>query len=290
MPLSREAQIKALKALKYNDEQITEMLDATDEVDITLPPLRVYDDAGYTELEANIRKGYVKDKDAQEIWCRNMNTEYELGLTGAAAKDPKKIVEAMKAKAVKEAGVTPAEWETKFADLQKTVDSKNTEIQTAQQQLEALKAEKKYRKLFFDGMTDALDEDEWIARLQRTFEIKMDGDVEGLFDRSTGKFVADEKANTLPYQQAWEQERGKDKYKSWHKVKAAPATDPKDPKVTHDPRVRNPALPKVSKYKSTEDIIKEVDKQFPIEKKGKTEGWARKRQELFNRLRAETIA
>jgi len=288
MALKKEAIIKTLKALKVADDLITQLVDSPDEVDIDLPAdIRIYDGAGYSELETNIRKGYIKEKDSVEIWCRKMNEENELGLTGAAAKDPKKISEAMKAKAIKEAGITPAEWETKFTDLQKTIDTKNQEVTTYQQQMEALRAEKEYRKLFFADMNKSLDEDEWLNRLQKTFEIKADGDVKGLWDKQKGKFVTDEKANTLPFTEAWETLRKEDRFKSWYEPKVDQVTP--DPKKTHAPQNQNPAGPRPKKYATSEDIMKEVDKQYPSDKKGKVQGWAKKRQELFNKLRAETV-
>ena len=288
--LSKEAQKKLLKAIKVSDDIIATLVDVDTDTDVDLPAnLRIYDDAGYTELETNLRKGYIKDKDSEEIWCRKMNDEYELGLTGAAAKDKKKVLDAMKAKHLKEANITPAEWEGKFKTLQETVTTKDGEILTAKQQLEALQAEKKYRKLFFSDMSDALDDDEWINRLQKTFTIKADGEIEGLWDNAKGKFVTDEKANTLPFREAWEAIRVEDRFKTWHKAKvetpAAPTTRP-----THDPKnPRNPAAPRVAKYKTDDDIRKEVDKKVPPDQKGKMGGWAQGRRDLFQKLKAETV-
>jgi hypothetical protein len=287
--LSKEAQKKLLKAIKVSDETIATLVDVDTDTDVDVPAnLRIYDDAAYSELETNLRKGYIKDKDSEEIWCRKMNEEYELGLTGAAAKDKKKVLEAMKSKHLKEANITPAEWEPKFKTLQDSVTAKDGEILTVKQQLEALQAEKKYRKLFFPDMSDALDEDEWIARLQKTFTIKPEGDVEGLWDNAKGKFVMDDKANVLPYKEAWDVLRTDDRFKSWHKAKAAePAAQTQRP--THDPKSRNPAIPKVPKFKDDEAIRKEVDKKFPPDQKGKMPNWASGRRDLFQRLKAETV-
>lgn len=285
MALNKDAQKKLLKALKYSDADIAKLVDDANDVDVDVPEMHVYDPTGLTELQNNIKKGY--EKDYPEIWCRAMNTEHELGLTGAAAKDPKKIIEAMKAKAVKEAGITPGEWENKFKEVQTTVDAKNSEILTVKQQLEALQAEKKYRQLFFADMSDALDDEEWISRLQKTFEIVTDGDVLALKVKATGKIVTDEKMNPLPFKEAFDAEIKKDGYKAWFKAKA-PEAAKTDPKKTHDPNaIRNPAIPKVKKYATQEDIMKEVDKAYPKEKQQQTPGFLKLRKDMFNKLRAE---
>ncbi len=284
MALSKEAQIKALKALKYTDEQIKTMMDDKKELDLDVPAtLKIYDETGYTELEKNIRAGAVKDY--PEIWCRKMNKDHELGLTGDDAKDEVKVLAALKAKAAKEAGQTPTEWENKFKELQGNFDKKDGEILTYKQQVEAFQSEKKYRKLFWAEMSDALDDEEWISRLQKTFEIKKEGEIEGLWDKSTGKFIVDEKLNVIPYSQAWETLRAPDRFKGWHKAKSAEPPKP-EPKKTHDPANRNP-LHKVKRYSSEIDILKEVDRQYPPEKKAEIKGFLKVRMELANKLRAE---
>lgn len=284
MALTKEAQIKALKALKYTDDQIKAIMDDDAEQDLTVPAtLKIYDEPGYTELEKNIRAGAVKDY--PEIWCRKMNKDHELGLTGDDAKDEIKVLAALKTKAAKEAGQTPSEWEGKFKELQGNFDKKDGEISTFKQQLEALQAEKKYRKLFWPEMSDALDDEEWISRLQKTFEIRKDGEIDGLWDKTTGKFIADDKLNTIPFGEAWTTLRATDRFKSWHKAKAAEVPKP-DLKKTHDPANRNPAT-KVKKYQTEQDILKEVDRQFPPEKKNEIKGFLKVRMELGNKLRAE---
>ena len=63
--LSKEAQKKLLKAIKVSDDIIATLVDVDTDTDVDLPAnLRIYDDAGYTELETNLRKGYIKDKDS----------------------------------------------------------------------------------------------------------------------------------------------------------------------------------------------------------------------------------
>jgi len=284
MALTKEAQKKALKALKYSDEDIVKIVDDENEQDLTLPmTLKIYDETGYSELEKNIRAGAVKDY--PEIWCRKMNKDHELGLTGDDAKDEIKVLAALKAKAAKEAGQTPSEWETKFKELQGNFGKKDEEIGTYKQQLESLQAEKKYRKLFWPEMSDALDDEEWVSRLQKTFEIKKDGEIEGLWDKTTGKFIADDKLNTIPFGEAWATLRATDRFKGWHKAKAAEPAKP-DPKKTHDPANRNPAI-KVKKYQSEQDITKEVDRVYPHEKKSEIKNFLKVRMELANKLRAE---
>jgi len=285
MALNRAAQEKALKALKYSDADIKKFLDDAAEVDLTIPELHVYSPADLAELEANTRKGYIKEDAASEIWCRKMNKDHDLKLTGDDARNPDRVSAALKAKWA----VVQDETETakKFKELQESFGAKEAEILTYKQQLEATANERLYRKMFFKDMSDALDEDEWITRLQRTFELKKDGEIIGLVDRMTGKLITDAKKNTLPYLQAWEQLRAAeaDRFKTW--IKAEPVASTPDPtKATHDPRKgRNPALNNTPKYKNDAEIVAEVDKKFPPEKKGE-KNWLKNRQQLFRELKA----
>ena len=73
--------------------------------------------------------------------------------------------------------------------MQDTIGTKEAETLTYKQQVEAMRNEKLYRKLFWGEMNDSLDDEEWIARLQKTFEIAKDGEIVGLKIKSTGKFV-----------------------------------------------------------------------------------------------------
>ncbi len=288
MAISRKSQEAALAKLGYTPDQIKAHLDDAKEVDIDIPDVTVYTPASLAELETNLRKGYIKEDAASEIWCRKMNKDHELGLKGDDARNPDKVSEALKAKW----GVVVDETEQarRFKELQDEFGKKDTEILTAKQQLEAMQNERLYRKMFFKDMSDALDEDEWIARLQKNFEIKKEGDITGLVDRATGKFITDKAKNVLPYQTAWEQLRTAepDRFKSW--VKAPEPVTP-EPKQTHDPRRgKNPInTGKVARYKTLDEINAEVEKKYPMKDKGSVRNWARDRQAYFNQLRAETV-
>lgn len=283
MALNTEAQRKVLEALKLPKERIDEIL-ADGEHDIELPAVQIFDETGIAELKTNIQKGYQKDY--PEIWCRTMNDEYELGLTGKDAKDQKKVLEALKAKAVKEAGITPAEWEGKFKTLQDTITAKEQEGLTWKQKYEEAQTNDKYRGLFWADRNDALDDAEWIDRLKRTYEIAKDGDIEGLKDKATGKFITDDKLNVLPYKDAFAIELAKDSRKSWHKVKTEPATPA--PRPSHDPKSKNPALQQTKKYKSNDEILAAVEKKYPSDKP--IPNLKKLRQDYYNQLSRELAA
>ncbi len=289
MALSIAAQRKALEKLKYPKAKIDQLLAEKEDVEIddtVLTPIQVFDEAGFTELSNNLKTG--ASKDYPEIWCRRMNKDYELGLTGEDAKDEKKVIAALKAKAAKEAGITPAETDKKIKELQELIDPLKLETENWKQKYEDLQGNELYRSLFWNGMNDALDGTEWIARLKRTFAIKKEGDVVGLFNNASGKFVVDDKLNVIPYREAFAAEIKKDTYQSWHKAEAAVAPPEPDPKKTHAPRIPNPALGgKSKKYKTSEEIMAAVDKKFP--KNSKEKGNNEKRQSYFNQLAAELV-
>ena len=263
MALKTDALKKYLKGLHWTDEAIAKYIDSAQEMDLgeDLPKIHVYDEAGFNELTVNTRT--KAEREALEIHLRKLNKDNELGLSAADAKDAEKVYAAMRAKAATEATKTPPEWDTKFKTLQDSLTAKDTEVLTAKQELELLRSEKKYSKMFWPEMDDALDNEEWVARLQKNFDIKKDGEIEGLWDKTTGAFVVDDKANTIPYLAAWAKIRTSDRFKKWNKavVVADPANP--DPKKTHAPAPRNPANPAPKKYTNFDDIIKEVDKKYP---------------------------
>lgn len=285
--LSIVAQRKALERLKIPKEKIDEILgDAEVDIDdAVLAGLTVYDGPGLIELEKNIKKGGMKDY--PEIWAREMNDTHTLGLTGKDAKDQGKVIEAMKAKFIAEAGISPADAEKKWKEekiaLQAAITAKETEGLSWKEKYDLLQSDRKYQTLFWPEMSDSLDSDEWIARLRRNFEIVTEDGVEYLKELATGKIVKDDKQNAIPYKEAFAEKIKEDKYKTWHKQAAAAAETAK--RTTHDSKNQiNPAN-RTKKYNSTAEIQAEVDKK--IAKDPKKPGNNKARQDLFRVLSAQ---
>lgn len=285
--LSIVAQRKALERLKIPKEKIDEILgDAEVDIDDSvLAGLTVYDATGLAELEKNIKKGGMKDY--PEIWAREMNDTYALGLTGKDAKDQGKVIEAMKAKFIAEAGINPVDAEKKWKDekiaLQAAITAKETEGLSWKEKYDLLQSDRKYQTLFWPEMSDSLDSDEWISRLRKNFEIVTEDGVECLKELVTGKIVKDDKQNVIPYKEAFAEKIKDDKYKTWHKQVAAVIEPAK--RQTHDSK--NPINPAkgAKKYNSTAEIQAEVDKKIP--KDSKKPGNNKARQDLFRVLSAQ---
>lgn len=277
--LTKIAQEKLLKALRLPDDKIAEALGDA-EVDVELPALHIYDDTGLTELKANIKKGH--EKDYPEIYLRELNKKYELGLSAADAKDQDKVIAAMEAKALKKANIAPdakaAEYEESKKKLQQTIDEKENEGKTWKQKYEERELNDNYRDTFFHPeRNDALTDKEWVNRLKDSVGIGDDNGTPFYIDKKTGKPYKDNKENYLNADEVKEKLYAQP---GWLKPKAAELPDA-DPKKTHRPP--NPAGNQTKKYKDHDAIMKEVDRKFPKDNKGN----GKLRQNYFNQLAAE---
>ena len=278
MAIKKETLAKLLKLVKVPDDKIAEVT-ADGEFDLDIPTVHVYDDAGKAELTKNIKKGH--EEAYPEIWGKEMNEKHKLGLPVTDAKDHEKVIKAMQDKAVKEAGIAPdakvTELNEKVTNLQRTITEKENEVATFQTKLKEREVNDEYRTLLHPDRNPALDDTEWIERLKRNYEIVDKDGVKALKDKVTGKVIADNKENPIPASEAIKSvftEKAE-----WLKV-ANPATEPAEPgkKPTH-----NPAKGQVAKkFKSHEDIMKEVDKKFP--KDSKEQGINKKRKDYFTEL------
>jgi hypothetical protein len=282
MALKKDLLIKQLKALHWTEDMITKYVESTDEVDVPeteLPAVTVYDTAGRTTLETNLKDKY--ERETREATLRTLTDDFELGLSAKDAKDKDKVKAALKAKIAP--GSTPKDWEDKFKTLQDAATTHETTANDYKTKYETLVGEREYRQLFWPEMSDSLDDEEWIVRLKKNFQIKADSKgIVGLFDNATQKFIEDDKANTIPVKEAWAAERKKDKYKNWHKEdKPDPTLD--DKKKTH--AVKNSANGGGKpKYADFDAIMAEVDKKYP---KDKTPGRDKQRRDYVRTLQSQ---
>ncbi len=274
--LNKAAQEKLLKALNFAPDAITELL-KDGEVDVEIPKMHVFDDAGLDELKSNVRKTNTAAE--VEIWGKKMNADHKLGLSATDAKDRDKVIAALNAKAVKDAGVVPDDAAIKAKDdkitaLQATIDTKDAEVISFKNQLKDREINDEYRSYLHPDRNPALDDAEWIERIKRNFEIVEEGGIKALKDKATGKIFNDAKENPLSAKDVLAKTFAEKE--GWLKPKAAEPVTPAGPKPTHNPAkaVGN------KKFKTTDDVMKEVDRKLPT-------GTAKEKKEMFKVLSAE---
>lgn len=274
--LNKAAQEKLLKALNFAPDAITELL-KDGEVDVEIPKMHVFDDAGLDELKSNVRKTNTAAE--VETWGKKMNADHKLGLSATDAKDRDKVIAALNAKAVKDAGVVPDDAAIKAKDdkitaLQATIDTKDAEVISFKNQLKDREINDEYRSYLHPDRNPALDDAEWIERIKRNFEIVEEGGIKALKDKATGKIFNDAKENPLSAKDVLAKTFAEKE--GWLKPKAAEPVTPAGPKPTHNPAkaVGN------KKFKTTDDVMKEVDRKLPT-------GTAKEKKEMFKVLSAE---
>ena len=274
--LNKAAQEKLLKALNFAPDAITELL-KDGEVDVEIPKMHVFDDAGLDELKSNVRKTNTAAE--VEIWGKKMNADHKLGLSATDAKDRDKVIAALNAKAVKDAGVVPDDAAIKAKDdkitaLQATIDTKDAEVISFKNQLKDREINDEYRSYLHPDRNPALDDAEWIERIKRNFEIVEEGGIKALKDKATGKIFNDAKENPLSAKDVLAKTFAEKE--GWLKPKAAEPVTPAGPKPTHNPAkaVGN------KKFKTTDDVMKEVERKLPT-------GTAKEKKEMFKVLSAE---
>lgn len=151
--LSKSNQERLLKMLKVPDARVKELL-ADGEIELTdtdIPTLTILDEAGLTDLKANVKKGH--ETAYKEIWGKEMNAKYELGLSVTDAKDHDKVMEAMKNKGITEANIPANE---KVKTLEASLKKLQEEVIPAEQR-KYKEIEAKYNdRLMFDQYSSVI--------------------------------------------------------------------------------------------------------------------------------------
>ena len=196
--LSKQAQEKLLKALKFPAEKIAELLGES-EVDVDVPALTILDENGLKELKSNIKKGH--DEAFPEIKGKELNEKYKLGLSTTDAKDLDKVMEAMKAVGIKEAGIAPndriKELETSLQKLQNEVVP-NYEKQVSEWKGKYAERETfdKYVSVIPPTANKFLTPDEHVARVKKVVAI---GDNGVAINPATGEAYKDNLEKPIPF-------------------------------------------------------------------------------------------
>ena len=196
--LNKAAQEKLLKALKFEPEKIAELL-GKNEVDVELPSLHVFDDSSLSELKLNVRKGY--EEAFPEIKGKDLNAKYELGLSTTDAKNFDKIMEAMKAKGVAEAGVAPndkiKELTASLKKLQEEViPSKDAEVTNWMNKYKEREVFDKYASVVPENANKYLTKDEHVGRIRKTVGIGENGEA---INPATGQAYKDNMEKAIAF-------------------------------------------------------------------------------------------
>ena len=285
--LKKETQEKLLKLLGIPADKIAEVM-VEGEHDVEVPEVHVYTSDTLEQLKKNVRKDHEDWIDA--VKGKKLNTDYKLGLSTADAKDPDKVLAAMQAKAAKDAGNIPPielkEAMDSIEALKLRITEKETEVATFQTKLKEREVNDKYRSLLHPDRNPALDDDEWIARLKKHYDIEEKDGKEIVIDKATGKAVKDNLENPLPAKDVIAKRFADTP--EWQKAKAVePAPAATGGRATH---AANPALGanKGKKYKTADDVMKEVDKKYP--KDSQMKGLNKLRSDLYSALMSEVEA
>lgn len=165
--LSEKAQKAILKHLKFDDAKIAELMKAG-EFEVDIPKQNILSDDELTQLKNNLKKGH--EESYPEIWGKKMNDEHSLGLSSSDAKDHVKVIEALKAKHLKDANIAEGDKITALnKDIEKlraTVAEKENESKGFQSKLKERDIHDQYRALLPEKRNKFLTDDEHIARIK----------------------------------------------------------------------------------------------------------------------------
>lgn len=196
--LSKSAQEKLLKQLKFDDTKIAELL-GENEVDVDIPALHILDDTALQELKNNVKKGH--EQAFPEIKGKELNTKYELGLSSSDAKDLDKVMDAMKAKGIAEAGVAP---NTKIQELTASLRKLQEEvIPNYTKEVNEWKGKYAEREIFDqyasvipETANKFLTKEEHIMRVKKAVSI---GENNVAINPATGESYKDNLENPIPF-------------------------------------------------------------------------------------------
>ena len=183
--------VAKLKEMGFDPEAIAAAVVADKETDITIPSGSFWTDDKIEELRTNVKAGH--EQAYPEILGKQLNKEYELGLTGADAKDLKKIADKLREKGKSEAQVEP---NTRIQELEKSLKKLQEEvIPTTQKEATEWKSKyqeretyDKYASLIPENANKFLTKDEHVTRVRKAYTLNEDGTVT---DNATGAIVKD---------------------------------------------------------------------------------------------------
>lgn len=194
LKINKETQEKVLKLLGVPEDQISGYLKDAD-IEIDLPAgTHIMTDADLADIKTNVRnetKGAAVEIGIKEI-KKLSGVDYD-------GKDPQKLLESIKAAALKEANINPDARVTELTKdkekLQAKLDEKDTEITGFKNEIAAGKLNAEYESYLHADRNPALTKEEWVNRLKNKYEF---AEVDGkpvIKDKATGEVIKDKKEN-----------------------------------------------------------------------------------------------
>lgn len=193
-----KSSISKLKEMGIDTDALIAAMKDAKEVNVNIPDGTFLTDDKIAELKNNVKQGH--EQAYPEIWGKNLNKEYELGLSTTDAKDHKKVIEALKNKTLQEADKHPdakvKELEASIKKLQEEViPSYETKAKEWQSKYQEREIYDKYASLIPEKANKFLTKDEHINRIKSMYEITEKGT---LIDKSTKMPVKDKLERELP--------------------------------------------------------------------------------------------
>ena len=186
MPISK-ASIENLKAQGINIEAIIEAVNSRTEMEVPVPSGKFYSDDDVNTLKENVKKGH--EKAYPEIFGKEINAKYELGLTPSEAKDHDKLLSALQDKAISVAKLEPnkkvEELQASLRKLQEEViPQKEQAVNEWKSKYEQREEFDRYASLIPENANKYLTKEEHVARVRKAVQWGENGVA---IDPSTGK-------------------------------------------------------------------------------------------------------
>jgi hypothetical protein len=190
MPISKIS-IEKLTQMGFNIDEIVKAVKSSDEVDVTTPLGKFYSDEQIGELKTNVKKGH--EEAYAEIYGKQLNEKYGLGLSTSDAKDHDKLHAAMQKKAVEAAKVEPTkqveELKASLKKLQEEViPMKEKEASEWKSKYAEREEFERYASLIPKDANKFLTKEEHVARIKKHVKIAEDGTA---IDPNTGEAYKD---------------------------------------------------------------------------------------------------
>lgn len=183
MPLTIEAQKKALKALKYSDADIAKLTgDGENDTEISAE-LKVFDAAEYTQLTTNLSKG-VNDtsrKAGIELTLKKIKAKTGIEMEVTPDTDIDAFADAVKTHIITDAKIEPnaakTQWEKEKKELQDKLIAEQKRIEAIEGEKETISYETAILKALPTGESP-FSKDDIVLLVKNKMQRKKDGDTE----------------------------------------------------------------------------------------------------------------
>lgn len=199
MALSKEAQKSLLKKLKYDDEQIKDLVDTDDEKSVDVPEtLKIYTEDEFTVISNNLKEQNKSNhiKAGKEIAIKELKEKSGVEFDG---KDPETFISKIKEKAVEEAKI-PAndqklQWETEKKALQGKITDAEGKVTALENEKKSLTFDSTLRGKLPADRKKAFSDDDHLMLTKSRLGIKQENGK--TFYEYKGKRLQDDKMNDL---------------------------------------------------------------------------------------------